>query len=62
MDEDSQRAAGVWAVFFLPFVVLTGFLYAQNQLTIEFVALYWFPPVVLIAIGTVPPPWKSVSS
>ena len=50
MNEDSQRAAGVWAVFFLPFVVLTGFLYAQNQLTIEFVALYWFPPVVLIGL------------
>ncbi len=62
MDEDTQRAVAVWAVFALPFVILCGFLYAQNQLTIEVVALYWFPAVALAVIGTIPPPWKPFRS
>jgi hypothetical protein len=47
----------VWAVFVLPFLILGGFLYIQEEFTIEFVGLYWFPAIVLTLIGTIPPPW-----
>ena len=62
MDEDSQRAVAVWAVFILPFVLFGGFLYTRNQLTMEVVFLYWFPAVVLTVIGTIPPPWEPFGS
>lgn len=62
MDEDSQRAVAVWVVLVLPFVILSEFLYPQNQPTIEVVVLYWLPAVVLTVIGTIPPPWKPIVS
>lgn len=62
MDENSQRAVAVWAVVVLPFFVLSGFLYTRNQLSIGFVALYWFPTVVLTLMGTIPPPWRPLVS
>ncbi len=58
MDEKSQRTVAVWAVFVLPFVILGGFLYAQEELTIEVIGLYWFPAIVLTIIRTIPPPWE----
>jgi len=47
MDQDTQQAIAVWAVFILPFLIFGGFLYIRNQLTLEIVAMYWFPAVVL---------------
>ncbi|MFB6103649.1 MAG: hypothetical protein ABEJ57_01000, partial [Halobacteriaceae archaeon] len=57
MDTESQRAIAVWAVFVVPFVIFGGFLYIRDQLTLGFIGLYWFPPIALTMIGTIPPPW-----
>lgn len=62
MDDDSQRAVAVWAVFVIPFLIFAGVLYSRNQLTLATVALYWFPAVALTVIGTIPPPWRPLVS
>jgi hypothetical protein len=58
MDEDSQQAVAMWTVFVFSFLIIGGFLHVRNQLTIGAAGLYWFPPIVLTLIGTIPPPWK----
>ena len=45
----------VWTVFVLPFAVLSEF-------SVEIVALYWFPAVVLTLVGAVAPPWKPLTA
>jgi hypothetical protein len=60
MDGESQRTIAVWAFYILSFLIFIVFIYIQEQeqLTIEIIALYWFPAVVLTIIGTIPPPWE----
>ncbi|MFB6353269.1 MAG: hypothetical protein ABEJ92_04210 [Halobacteriales archaeon] len=58
MDAESPRATAVWAVFVLPFLIFGGVLYTRGQLTLEIIGLYWFPAIVLVIIGAIPPPWK----
>lgn len=60
MDGESQRTIAVWAFYILSFLIFIIFIYIQEQeqLTIEIIALYWFPAVVLTIIGTIPPPWE----
>ncbi|ELY67485.1 hypothetical protein C489_10354 [Natrinema versiforme JCM 10478] len=62
MEGDTYRTVAVWAVFVLPFCVLVGFLSTHDRLTIEIVALYWFPAVALTSIGIIPPPWDLLVS
>jgi hypothetical protein len=58
MDQDTQQAVGVWAVFAFPSLRFGSFLYARKQLTPEVVGMCWFPAIVLTTIGGVLPPWK----
>lgn len=60
MDGESQRTIAVWAFYIFSFLIFIVFIYIQEQeqLTIEIIALYWFPAVVLTIIGTIPPPWE----
>jgi hypothetical protein len=57
MDRESLRVLVVWAVFVVPFPVFGGVLYAENQLTLEVIGLYWFPAIILTIIRVIPPPW-----
>lgn len=57
MDGESQRTIAVWTVFVFPFLILGGFLYIQEELTIEFIGLYWVAPILVTAIGVIKPPW-----
>lgn len=58
VDRDTQQTIAVWTIFLLPFSVFGGFLYIRNQLTLGVIGMYWFPPIVLMIIGVIPPPWK----
>jgi len=58
MDQDSLRTVAVWTVIVVGFVGLAGFLSTRNQLTPSVVAIYWFPPAVLVLIGAIPAPWQ----
>jgi hypothetical protein len=52
-----QRTLAVWVLLVGPFIVLATWLRLQGDLTTQFVAAYWFAPVVLTAMGVLPPPW-----
>ena len=52
-----QQAIAVWAVLVVPFVLMVAYLWTQRELTLGFVIAYWFPVVVVTALGVVPPPW-----
>lgn len=58
MQDSTQRVLAVWAVLVVPFVVLSVFLWRQNELSARIVAVYWYPAVVLVLIGTIPAPWE----
>jgi len=62
MDGVVQQTIAVWAVLVVPFVLMTGYLWAQEDLGLAFVVAYWFPAVVVTAIGVLPPPWAAVTS
>ena len=36
------------------------YLWRHRDLSLGFVAAYWFPPVVLTLIGALPAPWQAV--
>lgn len=58
MDDDPRVVLAVWTLLVVPFVGLAAFLATRGELTAFVVATYWFPPAVLTAIGTIPPPWR----
>lgn len=58
MVADATRIVSVWAVLIVPFVLLTAYLWTTDDLGVEFVAAYWFAPVVLTLIGVLPSPWR----
>ncbi|MFB6220164.1 MAG: hypothetical protein ABEH90_01880 [Halolamina sp.] len=60
MDGEAQRIVAVWAVLTVPFVVVTAYLWTQDDLTARFVAAYWFAPAVLTMLGVLPAPWQAV--
>lgn len=60
MVGEAQRAVAVWAVLVVPFAVLAAYLWTQDDLGAEFVAIYWFPPLVLTLLGAIPAPWQAV--
>ncbi|MFT4891320.1 MAG: hypothetical protein ACI9YT_002247 [Halobacteriales archaeon] len=61
MEEDSQRASAIWAVLILPFLIVAGVLSFHDRLSMVIVGLYWFPAIILVIIGTIPPPWEPLS-
>lgn len=61
MDVEQQRTLAVWLIFVVPFVFLFGFLLLYDSLTLEIVAIYWFPAIILTMIGVIDPPWTLVS-
>jgi len=62
MDGETQRALAIWAMFAIAFVVFAGFLSARGELTPEFVGIYWLTPMIVTAIGVLPPPWAALPS
>lgn len=52
-----HQTVAVWAVLVVPFVLVAASLWTQRELTRGFVLAYWFPAVVVTALGVVPPPW-----
>ncbi|NHX37216.1 MULTISPECIES: hypothetical protein [Halolamina] len=60
MVTSSQQALAVWGLLVVPFVLLALFLWGRDGLTAQFVAAYWFAPVVLTLIGVFPAPWQAV--
>jgi len=58
MDEDQQRALAVWIVFVAPFLFLLVFFAWFHTLSLEIIAIYWFPAIVLTIVGILPPPWR----
>lgn len=57
MLDTVQRTLAVWVVLLGPFAVLSTWLWLRGELTLQFVAAYWFAPVVLTAMGVLPVPW-----
>lgn len=61
MEAAILKTAAIWTVLVVPFVALAGFLSARNQLGLTVVAVYWFPPIALVVIGTIPAPWQPLA-
>lgn len=60
MVSESTQAIAVWSVLVVPFVLIALSLWTRRDLSLGFVAAYWFPPVVLTLIGSLPAPWQAV--
>jgi hypothetical protein len=60
MVSESTQAIAVWSVLVVPFVPFALYLWRHRDLSLGFVAAYWFPPVVLTLIGALPAPWQAV--
>ncbi|WP_435118509.1 hypothetical protein [Halolamina sp. C58] len=60
MGSEYRRALAVWSVLSVPFVLLAAFLWTRQDLTLGFVGLYWFAPVVLAIVGVLPAPWAAL--
>ena len=59
MSETTQAIA-VWSVLVVPFALIALYLWTRRDLSLGFVAAYWFAPLVLTLIGALPAPWQAV--
>jgi hypothetical protein len=62
MVGELQQVIAVWTVLVLPFVLIAAFLQVNSELTVQFVAFYWFPAVVLTLLGVLPAPWRALQA
>jgi len=62
VDGETQRALAIWGMFVTGFVLFAGFLATRGELTLGFVGTYWLTPVIVTAIGVLPPPWAALPS
>lgn len=58
MVGELQQGIAVWTVLVVPFVLMAAYLQVNDELTLQIVAFYWFPAIVLTLIGVLPAPWR----